>query len=152
MAPKVPNGYKAASPGILVILVCFFLPWVLQSCGNTPPQEYSGWQLALGDPAAGPGYHGNPLIFLIPIVALFIAFLAFRAIRRAALSRWDGYLPTGLSALILLFLFSQFGGPVAEGSTRQILYGLWGEVVGWVLVLAGGVLNLIEGRQPPNKT
>jgi len=152
MSTQVSNGYKAASPGVLVVLVCFFLPWVLQSCGGAPPEQSSGWQLALGDTSAADGYHGNPFIFLIPLFALLIGFFAYRSISRGTLSRWDGYLPIGLGALILVFLYAQFGGPVAEGSTRELLYGLWGEVVGWLLILVGGILNIFEARQPPPKT
>jgi hypothetical protein len=151
MLTKTPNGYKVASPGVLLILVCFFLPWVLQSCGGAPPQESSGWQLAIGNAAPGERYNGNLLIFLVPLAALVVAALAFRAMRRAYASGWDGYVPTGLGGLMLLFLYLQFGGPVSEGSTRQILYGLWGVVIGWMLVIAGGILNLFDARKPPGK-
>jgi hypothetical protein len=152
MFSKLSNGYKVSSPGIAIVLVCFFLPWVLQSCGSAPAQEYSGWELAIGDPAAGDGYNGNPLIFLAPVAAIIVGAMAFRAMGRGVISIWDGIVPAGLGGLVLIFLYSQFGGPVAEGSTRQILYGLWGTVIGWLLILVGGVLNLLGANKAPNKT
>src|SRR6185503_3060928 len=118
MLTKTSSGYKVASPGVLLVLVCFFLPWVLQSCGNAPPQEYSGWQLAVGNAAAGERYNGNLLIFIVPLAAIVVAVLAFRSIQRSYLSLWDGFVPTGLGGLVLIFLFLQFGRPVSEGSTR----------------------------------
>ncbi len=137
MPTKVSSGYKVATPGLGVILICFFLPWVLQSCGNAPPQQYSGWQLAIGNSSIETGYHGNPFIFLVPLTALIVGLLMWRAIRRGYLTPWDGLVPAGLGGLILLYLVVQFGQPVAQGSTRQLLYGLWGVVIGWVLVMAG---------------
>ncbi len=145
---KLSNGYKVASPGAAVAIVCFFLPWVLQSCGSAPAQEYSGWQLALGSAAPGEKYNGNFLVFLILIFAIIVLALAVMAMRRAHATLGDGLTLIGLAGLVLLFLYQQFGTPVPEGSTRQILYGLWGEVIGWVLVLLGGILNLVESHRP----
>lgn len=145
---KLPNGYKVGSPGALVAIVCFFLPWVLQSCGSAPAQEYSGWQLALGSAAAGEKYNGNFFVFLILIFAIAVLALAVMAMRRGYATLGDGISLVGLGGLVLLFLYQQFGTPVPEGSTREILYGLWGEVIGWVLVVLGGVLNFVDSRKP----
>jgi hypothetical protein len=146
------KGYGVSSPGVAIVLVCFFLPWVLQSCGSAPAQEYSGWQLAMGDPAAADGYNGNPLIFLAPVAALIVAAMTVVSISRGSVTILDGIVPTGLSALVLLFLFSQFGNTVPEGSTRQILYGLWGTAIGWLVILVGGIVNFVDSRKMPAKT
>jgi hypothetical protein len=144
MLKKLSSGYKIASPGLALSLIFFFLPWVLQSCGNEPMQPYSGFQLATGSGAEGEGYKGN-IFVLLSLIALFvILFFAIQHSRSGTLTARDTYGVLGTSILVLLILFQQFLTAPSEGANRQVLYGLWGYIVGWLLILIGGVVNIVE--------
>jgi hypothetical protein len=144
MLKKLSSGYKIASPGLTMAFVFFFLPWMLQSCGNEPMQQYSGLQLSIGNNAEGEGYRGN-IFVLLTLVALFvILFFAIQYSRSGVLTARDTYGVVGISTFVLLVLFQQFLTAPSEGVNRQILYGLWGYIVGWLLILIGGVVNMTE--------
>ena len=144
MFKKLSSGYKIASPGLVVSLICFFLPWVLQSCGDQPMQPYSGLQLAMGNGGGEDGYNGNPFVLLTLVAIFVISFFAIRSSRRASLTARDGYGVLGTSVLVLFYLLQQFLTAPAEGVNREVLPGLWGYVLGWLLVLIGGVVNIVE--------
>jgi hypothetical protein len=108
------------APGLFGTLVLFFLPWVLTSCGNDPMREFNGWQLAIGEGGAGEGYKGNA----------------------------DSFGVTITSIIILLLIFQQFLTTSSEGINREILYGLWGYILAWIVVLIGGVINIVEQKKP----
>jgi hypothetical protein len=143
MLKKLSSGYKITSSGLFVSLICFFLPWVLQSCGNEPLQQYSGLQLAIGS-TGEEGYKGNIFVLLTLIALFVILFFAIQHSRSGSLTARDTYGVLGTSVLVLLILFQQFLTAPAEGVNRQVLYGLWGYIVGWLLILIGGVTNLVE--------
>ena len=42
------NGHKVGSSGAGVAMLCFFLPWVMVSCGNQPIASFGGILLMLG--------------------------------------------------------------------------------------------------------
>ncbi len=148
MFKKLSSGYKIATPGLLSTIVLFFLPWVLTSCGTDPMQEYSGWQLAVGDRASGEGYSGNIIVLLFLVASIVLLFFAFRSLQRASLTAMDGFGVAVTSVIILLLLFQQFLTTPGEGINREILYGLWLYIVGWVVVLIGGVVNIMERKNP----
>ncbi len=151
MLKKLSTGYKIASPGLLVALVCFFLPWVLQSCGNEPMRQYSGWQLAIGSGAEGDGYTGN-LFILLSLVAVFVlSIFVIRSTRHASLTARDTYGVLVTSVVVLFFLFQQFLTNPAKGLNRELLYGLWGFIIGWLLILIGGVVNTVEQHNSNKK-
>jgi hypothetical protein len=144
MLKKLSSGYKIASPGMGMAFIFFFLPWVLQSCGNEPLQQYSGLQLAIGNSAQGEGYKGN-IFVLFTLIALFvILYFAIQHSRSGILTARDTYGVLGTSVLVLLLLFQQFLTTPSEGVNRQVLYGLWGYIVGWLFILMGGVVNLVQ--------
>jgi hypothetical protein len=147
MFTKLSAGYKIASPGLILALLCFFLPWVLQSCGNQPLQEYSGLQLAMGNGGGENGYNGNPFVLLTFVAIFVVLYFAIQSARRASLTARDGYGVLGTSALVLLFLFQQYLTTPDEGVNREVLPGLWGYVLGWLLALIGGVVNIVQRRK-----
>jgi len=90
---------KYASVGAVIVLICFFLPWVMVSCsggmfGNDVEIRISGWEFATGkirelddlyslsnslqgmmgeygyDGSTGSSDIGEPLLFLVPVLAL----------------------------------------------------------------------------------
>ena len=126
MLKKLSSGYKITSSGLLLSLICFFLPWVLQSCGNQPMQQYSGLQLAMG--AQGDGYKGNIFVLMTLIAIFVILFFAIQYTRRGFLITRDTYGVLITSILMLLILFQQFLTPPGKGVNREILYGLWGYI------------------------
>ena len=144
MLKKISSGYKITSSGLALAFICFFLPWVLQSCGNEPMQQYSGLQLAIGNSAQGEGYKGNIFVLLTLIALFVILYFAIQHSRSGVLTVRDTYGVLGTSILVLLLLFQQFLTTPSEGVNRQVLYGLWGYVVGWLLILIGGVVNLVQ--------
>lgn len=144
MLKKLSSGYKIASPGMGMAFVFFFLPWVLQSCGNEPMQQYSGLQLAIGNSAEGEGYKGNIAVLLTLIALFVILYFVIQYSRSGVLTARDTYGVLGTSVLVLLLLFQQFLTTPSEGVNRQVLYGLWGYLVGWLLILIGGVVNLVQ--------
>lgn len=148
MFKKLPTGYKIASPGLVLTLIFFFMPWVLQSCGTETPRPYSGLQLALGS-GEGDGYTGNLLVLLSLVAILVIVFWLIRSAQRASLTVWDTYGVLAISVLVLLVLFQQFLTPPSKGVNREVLYGLWGFISGWLLILIGGVVNIVERRKLP---
>src|SRR5690349_17177072 len=146
MFNKLPTGYKIASPGLLAGLVCFFLPWVLQSCGNQPMQPYTGLQLAVGNGVEGGKFTGNVLVLLTFVALILLIIFFFQAASRGSLKAQDTYGVVLASVLVLVILFQQFLTTPGKGVNRELLYGLWGYILGWLLVLIGGVVNLVQQR------
>lgn len=143
MFKRLSTGYKIVSPGLLLTLIFFFLPWVMQSCGNEPLQPYTGLQLALGS-GEGDGYTGNIFVVLTLIAVFVILYFLIQADRRGSLIGQDTYGVVATSVAVLAILFQQFLTAPSEGVNREVLYGLWGYIVGWLLILIGGVVNIVE--------
>jgi hypothetical protein len=143
MFKKLSSGYKIASPGLVMTLIFFFMPWVLQSCGTEPERPYSGLQLAVGSGEGG-RYTGN-IFVLLTLVAIFVILIfLIRSTQRVSLTFWDTYGVLLTSVAVLLILFQQFLTTPAKGVNRELLYGLWGFITGWLLILIGGVVNIVE--------
>jgi hypothetical protein len=140
---KLSRGYRIISPGLLLTFTFFFLPWVLTSCGSEPLQEYSGWELAVGT-AAKDGYNGNLMVMLSLAAIVLIVIFMISFLRRQRLAFGDSYGVLITSVAVLLLMFQQFLTPPAEGVNREILYGFWGFLVGWIIILIGGVVNLVD--------
>lgn len=145
MLKKLSTGYKITSPGLITALTCFFMPWVLESCGNQPMQPYTGWQIAIGPiGTAEGGYGGNPFVLLSFVALLVLVIFVIRSARRASLTRRDTYGVLVTSVVVLLILYWLFLTTPPEWLNREILPGLWGYIVGWLLILIGGVVNTVE--------
>lgn len=112
-------------------------------------REYSGWQLAVGDTTQA-GYHGNIVVVLLFVASLALLFFAFRSFQRASISKMDSYGVTIVSIIVLVLLFQQFLTRPGEGINREVLYGLWLYIVGWLVTLIGGVVNITERKKTEN--
>lgn len=141
----LPNGFKLGAPGAILVILCFFLPWVLVSCGNETPKLQSGLDISVGTASTEPGYHGNPFVFLVLLAGIGVLVLAFLAYQRGHLHPIDGIGVTAIGIMGLLYLYLQFGRP-GEGVTMEYQYGIWGTVVGFLVITVGGVLNYLERR------
>ena len=122
------------------------MPWVLQSCGNEPMRPYSGLQLAVGSGGTEGKYNGNIFVVLTLVAMIVLIIFVFQSAQRGSLKAQDTYGVVITSVLVLLILFQQFLTTPGKGVNRELLYGLWGYIAGWLLVLIGGVVNFVERR------
>jgi len=148
---KTSNGHKISSAGAALAILCFFLPWILASCGGQTT-SLNGWQLSAGS-TTGSGYFaqqvpGKAILFLVLLIAFAVIAIAYLAWRRGHLTQTDGFGPIGLGGLALLILLITFSGAKAQAAQQGIYfeyqYGLWGVVIGYIGTIIGGVLNLRE--------
>ncbi len=151
------SGYKFASPGAIAVIVCFFLPWVFVSCYGQPIAEFSGFELAAGPEI--PGAFGTeqgepaPILLTLPALGLLVLALAFWAARRRVTNWLDkiGVLLIGLGPLLLLIL-GLFGSTerqelAQEGIFIEYRIGVWGTLLGLLLIGVGGVGNWLNRGQ-----
>ena len=148
-ASKISRGHKFSIGGAALAVLCFFLPWVLASCEGEQA-NISGWQFTFGKDL-GSGYYtqhiaGKPVLILILLAALAVFVLVYLAWKRGSLTTLDAYGPIGLSALALIILLVQFSGfkdqAAQQSVTIEYQFGLYGVVIGYLIVIVGGVLNL----------
>ncbi len=152
---KSSTGHKFSLSGGILVIICFFLPWVLVSCGGASVR-LSGIQIAAGS-SIGEGYYatkipGRPVIFLVFLAALGALALGYMAWKRGALqTNLDGYGLIALGVIALLILLMEFSGEKDRANQMGTLYqyqiGIYGVVIGNILLIIGGVVNL---KQPPN--
>jgi hypothetical protein len=149
---KFSKGHKVGSSGAALAILCFFMPWMLVSCSGQTA-TLSGWELAAGTSVGGGFYaqqmEGNPILFLAPLAALGVIAIAYLAYKRGTLTpNSDGYAVIVLGALPLLIFLTSFSGVEAkaaqQGAYVEFQFGFWGAVIGYLAVVAGGVLNLRE--------
>lgn len=152
MIEKSSKGHKVGSSGASLAILCFFLPWILVSCGGQTA-KVNGWDLASGT-VIGSGFgaqqiEGKPILFLVLLAAFGVLFLAYTAFKRGSLTpTMDGYGLIALGVVPLLILFISFSGAKDQAAQQGIYIeyqvGLWGTVLGYIAAIAGGVLNLRE--------
>lgn len=148
------KGYKLASPGSLVALLCFFLPWMLLSCNGQAVDEFSGAELASGavvDTMLGSQpIDAMPMLWLIPIACLCVLLLAFLAGRRGTIAGADKILTFLLGLLpfvyLVLTIINMISSPELQEARQQGVsltarFGLWGTLLGMLLVTIGAVMN-----------
>ena len=145
------RGYKFASPGALTVLVCFFLPWMMVSCFGQPVAEFSGLDLAMGPeiPGAFGSERGDatPSLFILTAIALIVLLLGLAAASRRNVNLLDqlGILLVGLGPLLMLginlFGSSERSELAAQGILIEYRIGIWGTLVGLVLIIGGGLMN-----------
>ena len=137
------KGFKWGSSGAALVVLCFFLPWFLVSCGGQSTR-FSGWDLAAGT-TFGSGYlsqpvEGQPELFLVLLAGLGVLALAYFAYRRGRIRKvTDGIGLIILSAFPLAMLYLHFEGVKTEAAQQGFYidyqFGLWGTAIGLILVL-----------------
>lgn len=144
------KGHKVASPGAAVAVVCFFLPWILVSCGGQSVGSFSGWELAAGTTVRA-GFSqqnvpGSPLLFLVLLAGLAALAVVYYAWKRGNATPTDSYALIGLGALPLVILFLQFSQSQSQaaqlGMKVDFQIGLWGVILGYIAVIVGGAIDL----------
>jgi hypothetical protein len=156
---RTSKGYKVASPGAVVVILCFFLPWMFVSCAGSMGSSFTGMELAFGkqtEVMAGMVQRipGEPLILLALLAAIAVLMLAGLSIGRGKLTKLDGIgiigLGSGALALLVIqgFIYSdqlqRSGGAQFVQLSPEI--GLVGVLIGYLAVIFGGILNV--SRKP----
>jgi hypothetical protein len=78
---KLTAGSKTSGSTALLVIICFFLPWISVSCLGSEIMTMSGWNIANGGEAPstwGPEYiDGYPLLFFTPTAAILICLVFY---------------------------------------------------------------------------
>jgi hypothetical protein len=144
-------GRTLTLQGALLALICFFLPWVTVSCGERT-STLSGVKMAFGGTVQtnqGPEQRDPDvfmlLLFLFGIsLLLLVVFAWMRHVQSRGLSI-ALIVISGLSLLILMLRYLNQQTDTSGDVPIYVTYhaGFWGTVIGYVLALIGGVLDLI---------
>ncbi len=129
------SGWLVVALGALVVLLCFFLPWV--DCSGL---QTSGWHMPCsvgvinfqGGAAGPPSY----LVYLVPLSAAMSLLLLRWRQRKIA-----GGLTILIAVGVLLFVIGTFLGRGALACSRP---GLWGTLVGLAGMIWGGGKEMRE--------
>ena len=126
---------RATTTLALIVLVCFFLPWIQLSCGSTK-ETASGIDLARD---------GNAGLWLIPLLMLVVLFLGLKTLKeRYGLSALIS-LVSGLVSSYLMnrerMKFEDGSGFISVGVTGWFWLGL-GSSIAIVILSAIRILRL----------
>jgi asparagine N-glycosylation enzyme membrane subunit Stt3 len=135
------DSRRATTTAALIVLVCFFLPWIQVSCGATKDTA-SGIDLARG---------GSGALWLIPLLMLALLFVALRVWKeRRELSTLVS-LVSGLVSAYLMnrerLKFEDGSGFLRVGVTGWFWLGL-GSSVAIVIVAAYRLLTRRKSSSP----
>lgn len=148
------RGRFLSGPAALVVLLCFFLPWITVSCAGEQLAQFTGYDLALGTMIGLEQIEGDPLFLLVPLAALIALGLIIAGIKLDVSSRIEngGQIAAGLVALAALgYKWFEFGGEADQDLLMGAIsidgaYGLWGTAIGLLAIIAGAVYELIQAR------
>lgn len=143
---------KLISPMGLVVVICFFLPWITVSCGNIPViNDASAMDIAGGLTVNGETQDGNPMLYLSLVggTILLVTGLGLWNAKNGPAS-----IGAMLGALIVLgvwFLFRKnFQDGVSEAAAQGIVLthewkmGFWGTFIGGFVGGIGALLSFGE--------
>jgi len=156
---KLSIGQLIAIGAALLVLLCFFFPWVeinmLLAATNL-----SGFQLASGGGPAGANFPGTPSLFLVPlsmIGVLVLAAICFASQGSASQLKSIAVLiliAGGLSALVILYQYfnlnQQFNQNVLGMIAQKMFsysFGAHASLFGSVVVAGSGLLDLAKGSK-----
>jgi hypothetical protein len=132
------DSRRATTTAALIVLICFFLPWIQVSCGATKDTA-SGIDLARG---------GSGALWLIPLLMLALLFLALRVWKER---REVSTLVSLVSGLVSAYLmnrerlkFEDNSGLLRVGVTGWFWLGLGSAVV--IVLLAA--VRIFKLRRP----
>ena len=132
------DSRRATTSAALIVLICFFLPWIQVSCGATK-ETASGIDLARD---------GNGALWLIPLLMLVLLFLVLKAGKeRRGLSTLVS-LVSGLVSAYLMnrerLKFEDSSGFLRVGVTGWFWLGLGSSMV--IVVLAAVQILKVRGN------
>jgi len=138
MLKRISRGYRVASSGAVLALICFFLPWMETSCD---PKPYTGLQLAADAPFLT---RGEPRLFVLPAACVVVLVLAWRSARKGRLQALDGYVTAGAGTLALGVVAIQVIVFLDNPGAGGLEPGFWGAIIGAGVVACGGVINILD--------
>lgn len=152
-------GKWISSPAALVVLACFFLPWVTVSCEGTEIGEYSGYELMTGDLVDNTGIplfdsvdeaSADYLLAAIPLAAILTLVAVGLSFSQVSESN-AGFTAIGAAVLgILVLAFRWYSNMGDEMLETQIEMGVWGTVAGLSGILIGGIVSVVQARSEPS--
>lgn len=158
---KLTVGPMIAIGAALLVLLCFFFPWVELNF-LLASTNLSGFQLAIGSGPAGSSAPALPSLFLVPlgmIGVLVIAAICFASQGSTSqLKSIAGFLlivAGGVSTLVILYhyfsLNQQFNQNILGMVAQKMVtysFGAHGSLVGSLVVVGGGLFDLLLGKKP----
>lgn len=124
--------------GAVVVIICFFLPWVSIPAANL---DVAGQKLATGfnlGPQAVAAKSGLWVTFACAIACLLVVAAAFMKMLKTKLGSWVAIL-LAILGLVLMLVSLRGGG---AGTEKQIW--LYVTIIAEVVILAGAGWNLLE--------
>jgi hypothetical protein len=125
---------------VLIVLVCFFLPWVQVSCGGAH-DALTGMNLARQD---------NSLLWLIPLLSCGV--LVFMVLRRRAVNpQMLGMLSTFVGVIVLLLMNRQRNRALSDlGVIAVQLTGwFWLSFFAAVVIVVSGIAIILRRERVP---
>jgi len=150
MSFRLSKGFRVALPGAGLAAVGFFLPLTTLSGGDWSTM-LSGWEFASGLRVLGETVvPGRSPLFLVLFANLGVFTLAGFAWQRGHATRlWDGAALIGVALVALVALLASGGDVSTPGLYGpetlypiETLPGFWSILLGDVVVIVGGVMNL----------
>jgi hypothetical protein len=129
---------KATVSLAVILLICFFLPWVQVSCGASR-------DTATGLDLARDGEKG---LWLIPLLMIVVIICGLRLLR---INQIMFALITLLSGLVSVYLVNHERTRFAETSgliAAQLTPGLWLALLSAIGVVVSGAITLLRPRAP----
>ncbi len=152
-------GHKLGGTGAAAILLFFFAPWVLFSCGSQPVGQYSGFALASGqwinELSRSGQYNVTENVFtvwfLIPICAIVIGIVTSIAILKQStfIARFvDGLIMVVCAGAAAYIIYDRMQATEKQLSGSMVLaqwqYGLYMTLAGLVFIMLGGLLVFMQ--------
>lgn len=154
---KISVGQVIAIAAALLVLLCFFFPWVefnlLLASTNV-----SGFQLASGSGPGGASFGGLPSLWLIPLsmIAVFVIVAVGFAGKATTVKTVAAFVVIGaggLSLLVILYQYFSLNQELNQNVFGMIVqktfsysFGAHGSLLGSAIVAGGGLLDLVIGR------
>ncbi len=155
--------------GALIIIVCFFLPWISISIMGFS-FSVSGITFASGGGSSSLGFEANRAFYIVPLLAVILVFIAVLGRKKIGLKNTGVVLMISSAVLIIYGVYKviQFNKKFIESmeglsqslgkmSIMNIIgIGFWGTFIGFGLIFIGGLM-LFKARgetvkQPNSET
>ena len=142
--PIKPGVYTAIA-GAVLVLISFATAWITFSGKKVDSQTISGFDIA--DQLSGIGKLAPYILIFLAIITLGLAVFAWKH-KHSPTQDGFGFITTGALGLFLIVL-ANFSCPapnsrIGDYTTTSYQIGMWGIILGFFLVLLGGIMILRE--------
>ena len=123
----------------ILLLICFFLPWVQVSCGASK-------DTATGLDLARDGERG---LWLIPLLTIVLIICGLRVVR---IDQWIFGLLTLLSGLVCVYLLNHERVKFEDTSgviVARLTAGFWVSLLSAIGIVASGIVALLRRPRAP---